>query len=133
MQEHTATVAAAAKTADAGPADTAQRAWLELRLAEMRQIFNAMDPAPFQERDLDPKLAFFAVVIAVGEYLSHVINKESYGYIAKESLVIAGRVALWRPLEILLYDWWPIRAEARLLDRLGEMRVRAITSAVAAA
>jgi len=33
-------------------------------------------------------------------------------------------VALWRPLEIFLYDWWPIRAEARLYDRLGEMDVR---------
>ena len=28
---------------------------LELRVAEMRQLFNAMDPAPFRERDLDPK------------------------------------------------------------------------------
>jgi len=31
---------------------------------------------------------------------------------------------LWRPLEIFLYDWWPIRSEARLLDRLGEIDVR---------
>ena len=25
----------------------------------------------------------------------------------KESLIISGWVALWRPLEIFLYDWWP--------------------------
>ena len=25
---------------------------------------------------------------------------------------------------IFLYDWWPIRAEARLLDRLGKMDVQ---------
>jgi hypothetical protein len=31
---------------------------------------------------------------------------------------------MWRPLEIFLYDWWPIRAEARLFDRLGAMPVR---------
>jgi len=38
--------------------------------------------------------------------------------------VIGGWVALWRPLEIFLYDWWPIRAEAKLHDRLSESDVR---------
>jgi len=33
-------------------------------------------------------------------------------------------VAMWRPLEVFLYDWWPIRADARLYDRLGAMAVR---------
>ena len=46
--------------------------------------------------------------------------------------MIAGWVALWRPLEIFLYDWWPIRAEARLQDRLAEMDVRVIGVAPAA-
>jgi hypothetical protein len=31
---------------------------------------------------------------------------------------------MWRPLEVFLYDWWPIRADARLLDRLAVMPVR---------
>jgi hypothetical protein len=31
---------------------------------------------------------------------------------------------MWRPLEVFLYDWWPIRAEDRLLQRLGTMPVR---------
>ena len=35
-------------------------------------------------------------------------------------------MALWRPLEILLYDWWPIRAEAQLYDRLSAMPVRLV-------
>ena len=171
-------------------------ATLELQVGEVRQLFNAMDPAPFRERDLDPNavtyivewgrearaseplglivrlsrepatpdnagmlrdavhayfrqravatrrqlrqlfrvgrislligIAFLAFVIGVGEYLTLRIDKESYGYLVKESLIIAGWVALWRPLEIFLYDWWPIRAEAKLLDRLGEMDVRLI-------
>jgi hypothetical protein len=41
-----------------------------------------------------------------------------------ESLSIGGWVAMWRPLEIFLYDWWPIRAEARRFDRLAVMPVR---------
>jgi hypothetical protein len=40
--------------------------------------------------------------------------------------VIGAWVALWRPLEIFLYDWWPIRAEARLFDRLGSMDVQVL-------
>jgi hypothetical protein len=31
---------------------------------------------------------------------------------------------MWRPLEVFLYDWWPIRNEARLSDRLATMPVR---------
>ena len=42
----------------------------------------------------------------------------------RESLLIGGWVAMWRPLEVFLYDWWPIRAEARLYDRLAAMPVR---------
>jgi len=35
-------------------------------------------------------------------------------------------VALWRPLEIFLNDWWPIRGDARLYDRLSAMPVRVV-------
>jgi hypothetical protein len=31
---------------------------------------------------------------------------------------------MWRPLEIYLYDWWPLRDERRLLERLARARVR---------
>jgi hypothetical protein len=46
-----------------------------------------------------------------------------------ESLIIVGWVALWHPMGIFLYDWWPIRAEAKLFDRLGEMDVKVLDSA----
>jgi len=167
---------------------------LEMHLGEVRQIFNSMDPAPFRERDLDPKatdyivewaeevpkheplalvvrssrqadapgaetvlgeavheyfrgravakrrelthlfrtgrvslvigLAFLGTAIAAGEALTVLISKESWAWLAKESLVIGGWVALWRPLEIFLYDWWPLHARARLYDRLARMEVR---------
>lgn len=38
--------------------------------------------------------------------------------ILREGLVITGWVAMWRPLEILLYDWWPLVAERRQVRRL---------------
>lgn len=175
------------------PGQTAADAVLELRVGEIRQLFNAMDPAPFRERDLDPNaqayivdwgqetragarlglvvrlsreapstesaamledavhayfrqradatrqklrqlfrtgrislvigLAFLACAIVVGEFVANLFSRDAYSGIIKESFVIGGWVALWRPLEIFLYDWWPIRAEARLYDRLGEMSV----------
>lgn len=46
----------------------------------------------------------------------------------RASLSIAGWVAMWRPMELFLYDWWPIRAEARLFDRLASMPVRLMAS-----
>jgi hypothetical protein len=30
---------------------------------------------------------------------------------------------MWRPMEIFLYDWWPILAAAKLFDRLSSMPV----------
>jgi hypothetical protein len=163
---------------------------LELHLGELRQLFNSMDPAPFRQRDLDPKasdyivdwaaeapadqalamvvhlgtptpdtamagdavreyfrgravakrrelsklfrvgrislvigLAFLAVAIGAGEALAGLISEKGYAWLVKESMVIGGWVALWRPLEIFLYDWWPLRAQAKLYDRLGRMPV----------
>ena len=46
------------------------------------------------------------------------------GDLVREGVMIGGWVAMWRPLEILLYEWWPILRDARLFDRLAEMPVR---------
>jgi hypothetical protein len=68
-------------------------------------------------------LAFLAAALGAAEFLADVVPKESFSSIVKESLVIGGWVALWRPLEIFLYDWWPLLAEARTFDRLAAMEV----------
>jgi len=171
-----------------------QRDVLDLYLADTRQLFNSMDPAPFRQRDLDPSaaayivdwaeeapagqplsmvlhlgsgstteadvaivresvheyfqrralatrrqlqqlfrvgryslliaLVFLALVIVVGESIASLVSKERYASLIEDSLVIGSWVALWRPLEIFLYDWWPISAEAKLFDRLSRMDVR---------
>ena len=41
----------------------------------------------------------------------------------RESLLIGGWVAMWRPMEIFLYDWWPVAARIRLLRRLSGLKV----------
>ena len=166
---------------------------IEVRVGELRQLFNSIDPAPFRERDLDPKLEQFIVdwgsgapstiplallvrldrpanpdddanvvrdairqyfaqraeatrgrlrrllrvgrvslliglaVVTTFTIVAELIGRRTggpLGQVLHESLLIGGWVAMWRPLEILLYDWWPIRAEAKLFDRLAVMPVR---------
>jgi hypothetical protein len=42
----------------------------------------------------------------------------SLGAGLKEGLVISSWVVLWRPVEILIYGWIPLRQERRLVERL---------------
>jgi hypothetical protein len=166
---------------------------IEIRVAELRQLFNAIDPSPFRERDLDPRAEEFIVewardlprdaslalrvhleraagradeaallgeaihqyftvraagsrrslrelfrrgrislLIALGFLgasltLSDLIGNASDSGLAavlREGFIIGGWVAMWRPLEVFLYDWWPILGEIRLLGRLSAMPVR---------
>ena len=68
-------------------------------------------------------IAFLAAVIAVGQALDKALGPGRLSEFLRESLLIGGWVVMWKPLEIFLYDWWPIRAEARLLERLSRMPV----------
>jgi hypothetical protein len=167
---------------------------IEVHLGELKQLFNAIDPSPFRDKDLDPKaeefivgwakglpgdatlalvvdldrqaglpdeaavlrdaiheffsqraqayrrrlrelfrlgrtslvigLVVLASAIALGDFLAGLVKGSRIGEIIRESLAIGGWVSMWRPLEIFLYDWWPIRDEARLSDRLAAMPVR---------
>jgi hypothetical protein len=63
-------------------------------------------------------LALLAVCLVGAE----LIGREPRGTLlrlVREGLVITGWVALWRPLESLLYDWWPLLHERRTFDRLA--------------
>lgn len=69
-------------------------------------------------------IAALAGFIAVGDLVFWASGGGRMGEVVRESLMIGGWVAMWRPLEIFLYDWWPIRAEIRLFDRLAVMPIR---------
>jgi hypothetical protein len=36
---------------------------------------------------------------------------------------------MWKPLEIFLYDWWPLLGERRIHDRLSRIKVRIVYTA----
>jgi hypothetical protein len=166
---------------------------IEVRVAELRQLFNAIDPSPFRERDLDPRaedfivdwardlprdaplalrvhlarapgradeaarlgeaiheyfkaraetsrrslrdlfrrgrisfviaLAFLGVALTISDLIGS-ISESGFTAVLREGFLIGGWVAMWRPLEVFLYDWWPILGDVRLLDRLSTMPVR---------
>lgn len=168
---------------------------LALRVRELAQLFNSMDPTPFLNKDLDQEAEDFIETWAMGyapgsrfhitihleqwptdgdpsEMLTAAIhNHFSYkaertrsalkqllrqgrmslaigivfvtlcllaadaigkfgpytgSTIARESLTIIGWVAMWRPLEIFLYDWWPIQRQIRLYQKLSSAHIQVI-------
>lgn len=165
---------------------------IQVRVGELSQLFNSIDPSPFRERDLDPDCEEFIVswarefppteplrieilverarpapdVLAQTEAAvrHHFARSTSlqelklrrllregrlslsigvatlvacmstatlapldalgtFGEILRESLVIAGWVVMWNPLEVLLYGQWPVRRERRLLERLANAEI----------
>lgn len=43
--------------------------------------------------------------------------------IMREGFLIIGWVAMWKPLEIFLYSWWPILSQIRLYEKISTIPV----------
>ena len=41
----------------------------------------------------------------------------------RESLTIGGWVAMWRPMQIFLYDWWPLLRVGHIYEKLSRVPV----------
>jgi len=175
-------------------ADHAHPHLIRLKLRDISQLFNSMDPSPFMEKDLDDDAEEFIVSwaqefardepIRLSIYLEQwpaedpkeliktavhnhfayraritdlefkrllkqgrtslfiglvflsaclVLSKVLLGRdagtwaaIARESLTIAGWVAMWRPMQIYLYDWWPLRRRGRIYSKLSHVPVEVV-------
>ena len=68
-------------------------------------------------------LAFLATCLFVAQFLVR-YGGGAFIAILRESLIIGGWVAMWRPMEIFLYDRWPIKRKQKLYTRLSQMEVR---------
>lgn len=173
----------------------ADRHVIDVRVSDIRQLFNSLDPSPFHEKDLDSDAEEYIVswadevspnaelelvvhlpseqieraemsdlsravlnyfsyrakasrrhirsqlregrwALAIGltflfacmllRQLAGAIDQDALRLMLQEGLVILGWVAMWRPLQIFLYDWWPVRHHARLYQRLAKMPVRIV-------
>lgn len=68
-------------------------------------------------------LLFLAVCLAASELLLLLQRPGPVLNLLRESLTIAGWVAMWRPMQLFLYDWWPLRDVGRLYRKLSRVRV----------
>jgi hypothetical protein len=66
-------------------------------------------------------LTFLSLCLAARQVLFG--GDDPISRVLNEGLLIVGWVALWRPLEIALYDWWPLWRQARRYRALKEMPV----------
>jgi hypothetical protein len=167
---------------------------IKLKLRDLSQLFNSMDPSPFVEKDLDDDaeefivswaeefppdakvrlhvyleqwpdqnptelirqavynhfthraeltdlefrhlmkqgrtslligLSFLAVCLAISETLL-LGEVGTWAGVLRESLTIAGWVAMWRPMQIYLYDWWPLHRRGRIYTKLSRMPVEVV-------
>jgi hypothetical protein len=53
--------------------------------------------------------------------------------IVETSLTIAGWVAMWHPMEVFLYGWWPLRRAGKVYRKLSTIPVEVRYSNIAAA
>lgn len=67
-------------------------------------------------------MAVLALALIVGTILSRLLEG-MFGQYWIEGLIILGWVALWRPMEIFLYEWWPILRERNLYRHLATAEV----------
>ncbi len=68
-------------------------------------------------------LSFLGMCYLVLELVVSKSDSTFLGFL-KEGLTIAGWVAMWRPFEIYLYEWWPLRRRGQILEKLSRMAVR---------
>lgn len=73
-------------------------------------------------RSLGAGLLFLALCTALGQSAYALVGAPA-GAFLREGLLIIGWVANWRPIEIFLYDWRPMRRKQKVYARLAEAQV----------
>ncbi|MDX9750361.1 MAG: hypothetical protein RBT71_04695 [Flavobacteriales bacterium] len=73
-------------------------------------------------------LAFLFACLAV---ITYVLPADDHTFLSflRESLYIAGWVAMWQPMQTYLYDWWPIRRRRRTFEKLSTVPVEVVADA----
>jgi hypothetical protein len=67
-------------------------------------------------------IAFLFVCILIRQ-VAQSFGSGTASEIMSEGMLIAGWVAMWRPLDTFLYDWWPIRRRGEILGKLAKIPV----------
>jgi hypothetical protein len=68
-------------------------------------------------------LTVLSFSVITGQTVTASFTPHPIASVIQESLLIFGWVANWRPIEIFLYDWWPIVRRRNLYRRLSAAQV----------
>lgn len=69
-------------------------------------------------------VVFLAFCIAISMIAETVLGGDAlFGRLLMEGPVIAGWVGFWRPIELLLFEWWPDYQEIKLYRKLRSMKL----------
>jgi hypothetical protein len=74
-------------------------------------------------RTLFIALGLLAIIFSLTEIAIRFMPDNRIVLFIRESFIILGWVVLWRPLELLLYDWYPIKIKINLYYRLEDSKV----------
>ena len=71
-------------------------------------------------------LTLLVVSVIIGESLARRLGDGPLATVLRESLLIGGWVAMWRPMDFFLYELWAKRSEIRVYERLATVAVRIV-------
>ena len=74
-------------------------------------------------RSLAIGVTILVVCIVASQTVAANLEPRPLGKVLEESLILFAWVANWRPIEIFLYDWWPIARRRHLYRRLAAAKV----------
>lgn len=73
-------------------------------------------------------LIFWAICLGLSLLFEEMLfTRHAVGRFLGEGFIIAGWVGLWRPAELLLYEWWPYSREIRRYQEIKAMDVRIVS------
>lgn len=117
-----------AKTRAAADLESAMQRFFALRAEaigrDLRELFHV------GRLSLAIGIAVLVACVAAAQYIHLILDDGPLASISRESLIILGWVANWRPLEIFLYEWWPLARRRNLYRRLASAPVELRPSTV---
>ena len=68
------------------------------------------------------------VCLSLAQFIKSIKGPAGMMEILSVGLVILGWVAMWHPIEALLYDWWPIREQRLYFEKIAGLNVEVVSA-----
>jgi hypothetical protein len=78
----------------------------------------------FGWRSLLVGLVFLSLAFGLVQIVKRYLPAGNFASVIEIGLAILAWVALWRPADVLLYDWYPFRRDARVFNKLERAEIQ---------